>query len=91
MCKVITLILLATYVVLANNLNTEYVVEKEYHVVKTGQTLWEIADQYMSKQDRTEDIRLMIDYIRDANHIKGTQYIMPGDCLVIPLYKELKK
>lgn len=90
MCKLITLILLAVCVVLANNIKTEYVVEREYHVVKTGQTLWDIAADNIDKQDRTKDIREFIDTIRDANHIKGTQYIMPGDCLVIPLHKELK-
>lgn len=91
MYKFITLILLAVCVALANNISTEYVVEKEYHVVKTGQTLWDIAADNIDKQDRTKDIRVFIDIIRDANGIKGTQYIMPGDCLEIPLYKELKK
>lgn len=91
MCKVIVFLLMSVCVWMANGINTEYVLEKEYHVVKTGQTLWEIAADNIDKQDRTKDIRVFIDTIRDANHIKGTQYIMPGDCLVIPLYKELKK
>lgn len=91
MCKVIIILLMSACVWMANGINTEYVLEKEYHVVRTGQTLWQIADQHMSKQDRTKDIRVFIDIIRDANHIKGNQYIMPGDCLEIPLYKELKK
>lgn len=90
MYKAIILILLAVCVWLANGISTEYVVEREYHVVKTGQTLWDIAADNIDKQDRTKDIREFIDTIRDANHIKGTQYIMPGDCLVIPLHKELK-
>lgn len=91
MRKLLVVALLGTAYFLSNCINTNYVVEEKYHVVKTGQTLWQIADRYMPEQEKTEDIREFIFEITKANDIKGNEYLMPGDCLVIPLHKVAKK
>lgn len=86
---VMALIIVAGF--LSCGMNTEYVLEKEYHVVHRGETLWEIAGENISKQDRHEDIREFIHDIRKVNGLEGNYNLVPGQGLEIPLYKEIKK
>lgn len=85
------LVLIVTAYFMAGFINTDYVLEKDYHVVRKGETLWEIAGENMSKQDRHEDIRNFIDDIRKANGLEGRYNLVPGQGLEIPLYKEIEK
>ncbi len=75
---------------LVSYLNTDdYTLHSVHHTVRTGQTVWEIASDYMEKQDKIRDIRELIWEIRQKN--KLTSYIIqPGQVLEIPLWKSKK-
>jgi len=51
-------------------------------VVREGDTLWEIALAY--KRPR-EDVRVTVNRIREANGLAPSEYIYPGQVLIIPL------
>lgn len=63
----------------------EYRTEKEIHVVKAGQTVWEIATIYEPKQDKRMSIGEFVHKIYKVNGIDPKLYIQPGDKLIIPL------
>lgn len=68
----------------------EYQTKKEVHVVKAGQTVWEIAEKYQPMQDMKMTTGELVHRIYKANHIDPKAYIQPGDFLVIPLEVEVK-
>lgn len=51
----------------------------EHYTVRTGDTLWEIADQYT----KGGDVRDTIYAIKQANHLQ-TATVIPGQVLAIP-------
>ena len=69
---------------------TEYRTEKEIHVVKAGQTVWEIATIYQPKQDMDMSVGELVHKIYKVNGIDPKLYIQPGDKLIIPLEMEVK-
>ena len=52
--------------------------------VSEGETLWEIASRY--RKD-SEDIRLVVERIRDANDLSQC-WIHPGQGLVVPVLQQ---
>ena len=68
----------------------EYRTEKEIHVVKAGQTVWEIATIYQPKQDMNMSVGELVHKIYKVNGIDPKLYIQPGDKLIIPLEMEAK-
>ena len=58
------------------------------YVMAANETLWDIANHYMDKQDKYRDVRYLIDDIRRANNLSDGGFIKrlpPGRELVIPL------
>ena len=82
--------LLAAMIYLTGGKDVQYAVEQRQHTVTAGQTIWGIATRYMPEQDRTRDVRELVYDIGRANNLRG-YVIQPGDVLVIPLAKEVKK
>lgn len=68
----------------------EYRTEKEIHVVKAGQTVWEIATDHQTKQDKKMSVGELVHKIYKANRLDPKAYIQPGDKLIIPLEMEVK-
>ena len=68
----------------------EYRTEKEIHVVKAGQTIWEIAADYQTKQDKKMSTGELVHKIYKANSIDPKLYIQPGDKMIVPLEMEVK-
>ena len=68
----------------------EYRTEKEIHVVKAGQTVWEIATIYEPKQDKRMSIGEFVHKIYKANRLGPKAYIQPGDLMIVPLEMEVK-
>lgn len=69
---------------------TEYQTKKEVHVVKAGQTVWEIATIYEPKQDKKMSTGEFVHNIYKANNLDPKSYIQPNDLLIIPLEVEVK-
>lgn len=69
---------------------TEYQTKKEVHVVKEGQTVWEIATIYQPKQDKKMSTGEFVHNIYKANNLDPKAYIQPDDLLIIPLEVEVK-
>lgn len=72
--------------ILASNQEKDYqpgVDEAQVEVmVRKGDTLWGIAKNYASPQ---EDIRIVIARIQNMNGLKSSEYIHPGQLLIIPV------
>ncbi|HHW06502.1 MAG TPA: LysM peptidoglycan-binding domain-containing protein [Clostridia bacterium] len=51
-------------------------------VVREGDTLWKIAMEYRRPK---EDVRVTINRIQEANGLAPSEYIYPGQVLLIPL------
>lgn len=62
---------------------TKVVVYKQY-TVAAGETLWEIAGEHMSQQDKTRDIREFVYDITEYNGLRN-KFLQPGDVITIPL------
>ena len=58
------------------------------HTVQTGETVWEIAEQYAPAQTKT--FNEFVFEIQEKNQLAG-KYIHPGDKLVIPMWVRAKK
>lgn len=82
--------LLALLVFLSGAGSKQYAVEHRTHIVSEGQTMWDIASLYMSRQDKTRDVRELVYDISQANGIKNA-YIYPGQVLTIPLTRKVEK
>ena len=68
----------------------EYRTEKHIHTVAAGQTVWEIATDYQTKQDKKMSVGELVHKIYKVNGIDPKLYIQPGDKLIIPLEMEVK-
>lgn len=68
----------------------EYRTEKHIHTVAAGQTIWEIAADHQSKQDKKMSVGELVHKIYKVNGIDPKLYIQPGDKLIIPLEMEVK-
>lgn len=83
-------VLLAALIFLTGGRGVKYAVEHRTHTVTSGQTVWGIATKYLPEQDRTKDVRELAYDIGRANNLREYA-IQPGDVLVIPLAKEVRK
>ncbi len=86
----IVLVLLALAFIFSG-CGTKYHTIKAIHTVAEGQTVWEIATIWQSKQDKKMTIGEFVHNIYQVNHLGGKSYIYPGDILVIPLSKKVKE
>ncbi len=84
------ILVIASFFLVINGASGEYSVEYAHHTVKAGQTVWEIASDYMGEQDKTNDVRELVWDIARTNNIQQ-KYIHAGDVLTIPLYKKVNK
>lgn len=85
----LVVLLVAAAVFCSGAFGTEYAVENRTHSVRIGETLWDVACEYMPQQDGTKDIWELIFNIQQANNLDKNAVLMPGQTLVIPL--EVKK
>ena len=76
-------LMLAALLLLVSEFDTDYQKEKRQHVVKAGETVWQIAWQYMDRQDRYKDVR---ELMHDISKENGGNLIRPGDVLDITLW-----
>jgi nucleoid-associated protein YgaU len=60
---------------------TEPAARVERHVVRPGETLWEIARDAVGAEG---DPRPLIERIREANGLAPTDVLLPGVSLVVP-------
>ena len=51
------------------------------HTVRSGDTLWGIATEYVAPGD---DVRVLIEIIKDHNHL-ASSVIIPGQVLHVPV------
>lgn len=56
------------------------------YMVESGDTVWDIAERYMDKQDKVRDVREMVWAIKQESG-KDTCLVHRGEVLSIPLYK----
>ena len=68
---------------------TRVVTYKTYYVSE-GETVWDIATEHMTEQDKTRDVRELVFDIRDYNGLHG-KTLQAGSKIIIPLEKEVKK
>ncbi len=80
------LILAVLVMALYSAIDTGYELKKESYVVRSGDTIWTIAERYYEKQDK---YRTLDGFIYDISKENNGCNISPGDVLVIPL--EIKK
>ena len=64
----------------------------ELHTVRvaTGETVWEIAEEYINLQDKRMTVGELVDKIYKTNKLNPRLYIQPGQKLIIPVFKEVK-
>ena len=58
------------------------------YYVTEGETVWDIANAHMGKQDKYRDCRELMFDIREHNKLFGKE-LQAGQQIVIPLYKEI--
>lgn len=84
--------LVAAAVFLSGAFEPQMETTKKIHTVADGETLWNIAWQYMPQQDGTRDVRELVYKIKEANNMPlQTPHIHAGDVLIIPLETAVKK
>lgn len=78
-------LMIATLLFLASSFDNDYQYQKEkrQHVVRAGETVWQIALEYMGRQDRYRDVR---ELVHDISKENGGNVIRPGDVLDITLW-----
>lgn len=81
--KYLVPLMIAALLFLASGFDNNYQKEKSQHVVKAGETVWQIAWQYMDRQDRYKDVR---ELVHDISKENGGNMIRPGDVLDITLW-----
>lgn len=87
---IFAVIVVAAAVFCSGGVGTHYACEYRTHVVKNGETLFLIAEQYASQQDRWDDLRGIVCDIQDANNIgKDRNYLRPGQQIIVPLYNKI--
>lgn len=84
--------LLAAMIWLTGGKGVQYAIEQRTHTVSEGQTVWGIATKYMPEQEKTRDVRELVYEIGELNSLpKRNWNIQPGDVLIIPLAKKVRK
>lgn len=84
--------LLAATIWLTGGKGVQYAIEQRTHTVSSGQTVWGIATKYMPEQEKTRDVRELVYEIGELNSLpKRNWNIQPGDVLIIPLAKKVRK
>lgn len=84
--------LLAAMIWLTGGKGVQYAIEQRTHTVSSGQTVWGIATKYMPEQEKTRDVRELVYEIGELNSLpKRNWNIQPGDVLIIPLAKKVRK
>lgn len=81
--KYLVPLMIAVLLFLASGFDNNYQKEKRQHIVKAGETVWQIAWQYMDRQDRYKDVR---ELVHDISKENGGNMIRPGDVLDITLW-----
>lgn len=81
--KYLVPLLIATLLFVASGFDYNYQQEKRQHVVKAGETVWQIALKYMPQQNKYKDVRELVHDIAKEN---GGSLIRPGDVLDITLW-----
>lgn len=85
-------LLIAAAVFCSGNVGNNYATETRTHSVRIGETLWEIAWQYMPQQDKTKDVWELIYDIQQANKLdQKSAALVPGQKLIIPLARKVEK
>ena len=82
----LTVAVAALFLLLAGTVEAgsgDHVVTTHEHVVRSGDTLWEIARAHTVDG---ADVRDMVDEIRAMNALEGT-LIYPGDRLTVPRFE----
>ena len=80
----LTVAVAALFLLLAGTVEAgDYVVTTQEHVVRSGETLWEIA---LAHTVDGADVRDTVDEIRAMNALEGT-LIYPGDRLTVPRFE----
>ena len=67
--------------------NKPIIIDYDRYVVKSGDTLWNIAENYCPDD---MDIREYIYEIKEINNISSNEYIHPRDCIELPVYEGSK-
>ena len=71
----------------------EYETSYEYHTMKAGETVWDVACDAYQRQDRHDDVRYVVDDIAEANGLfkhGDVKPIVAGMVIKVPLQKERK-
>lgn len=90
--SIILLVILVVFgAVLSSSINTQAAAEPSYKYyttiqVRTGDTLWDIADSYMT--DNYKNIQAYIEEVCSINHISDDTFIRSGQYLTIPYYSK---
>lgn len=89
---IFAVIVVAAAVFCSGGVGTHYACEYRTHVVKDGETLFQIAEQYASQQDRWDDLRGIVCDIQYANKmtLSSRNDLQPGQRIIIPLNKKAK-
>ena len=72
----------------------EYETHYEYHTMKAGETVWDVACDAYQRQDRHDDVRCVVDDIAEANGLfkhGDVKPIVAGMVIKVPLQKEKNK
>lgn len=85
----LVVLVVAAAVFCSGTVGSNYAIENRTHSVRIGETLWDIACDYMPQQDGTKDVQELIFNIRQANQLEVNAVLEPGQKLIIPL--EVKK
>lgn len=60
------------------------------HIVKHGESIFEIADKYFPQQEGTKDYTRFVFSIKHENGMLDGRKVTPGERLIIPLMVEAK-
>lgn len=58
------------------------------HTMAAGETLWDVANGYMSQQDKYKDVRYLVDDIRKASGLTDKEFVnhlQAGTEIIVPL------
>ena len=84
LCAIITLLTVLLITSQSNVARANEIVVETYHShqVRTGECLWDLAEEYKLEDMSTEEY---IDEIKQINHLKNSQLIS-GEYVIIPIY-----
>lgn len=68
----------------------KYETTEVYHIMRKGDTVWDISENYFLRQDRIKNLNEFIYMVRRYNGLINTKrMVQPGDVLVIPLGRKV--